>query len=262
MTKLTVVVAKDKKYFQIGSLEKGLKILKLLANHGELTVTQVAKLMGANRSWSHRFLATLKEAGWVEKNENGRYQLTLYIFELGSVVANRLEVRQVARRFMQNLWSISRETVNLGCWDGKAIIHIDKIESLEILRMDTPLGSSAPAYCTGLGKSILSHLPANELNAYFDNTLLERHGPNTITDKTKLMKELDIIRRRGVAVDNEELSLALRCVAAPVFDSQRFPRYALSIAGPSMRLTLKRIKELQPIIKEQSAMLSAILAHA
>ena len=108
--------AKGKKYFQIASLEKGVKILELLAVHEELTVSKVAELMDLNRAGSHRFLATLRELGWVEKNEQGRYQLTFRILELGMAVANRFEIRQVARPFMQTLSTASRETVRRSWW--------------------------------------------------------------------------------------------------------------------------------------------------
>lgn len=253
--------AKGKKYFQIASLEKGIRILELLAVHEELTVSKAAELMGLNRAGCHRFLATLRELGWVEKNELGRYQLTFRVLELGIAVANRFEIRLMARPFMQALSEASRETVNLGYWDGRTVIHLDKIDSLEVLRMDSPLGSVAEAYCTGLGKAILAHLPAGELETYLSGVIFKPHGPNMITDQKMLLKELDAIKCCGVAVDNEELALGLCCVASPVFDYQQYPRYALSISGPAFRLTPERIEALQPIVKAQCENLSAQLGR-
>jgi len=148
-----------KRYYQIASLEKGVKVLELLADQKALTVSQVAVSLGLNRAASHRFLATLKDLGYVEKNDDNRYQLTFRVLELGMKVVNRSEVRQEARDFMQELARISNETVNLGYFDGRQILHLDKIDSCEILRIDAPLGSRTPAYCTALGKAILAHLP-------------------------------------------------------------------------------------------------------
>jgi DNA-binding transcriptional ArsR family regulator len=98
------------KYFFIGSLAKGIKIMELLAEQKQLTVSGVAKLLGSNRAASHRFLATLRELGYVEKDEEDRYRLTFKVFELGMKVANRFEIRQIARPLMQELALAFRET--------------------------------------------------------------------------------------------------------------------------------------------------------
>jgi len=90
-----------KRYYQITSLEKGIKILELLAEKRALTVTQVAEHLDINRAGSHRFLATLRDLGYVEKNEDKRYQLTFRIMEMGMKVADRFDIRQEARKFMQ-----------------------------------------------------------------------------------------------------------------------------------------------------------------
>ena len=179
-----------KKYFHINSLEKGTKVLELLAEKGELSVTKVAEHLGLNRTGSHRFLATLRELGYVEKNQDNRYQLTFKMLELGMKMANRFEIRREARSYMQQLSIAFRETVNLGFRDGLEILHLDKIDSLEILRMDSPVGSRAPAYCTALGKASLAFLPKNELDALLNGVKLKSYGPNTITSKDKLRHEL------------------------------------------------------------------------
>lgn len=238
-----------KKYFHINSLEKGTKVLELLAEKGELSVTKVAEHLGLNRTGSHRFLATLRELGYVEKNLDNRYQLTFKMLELGMKMANRFEIRREARSYMQQLSIAFRETVNLGFRDGLEILHLDKIDSLEILRMDSPVGSRAPAYCTALGKASLAFLPKNELDALLNGVKLKSYGPNTITSKDKLRHELKKIRNQGYAIDNEELAFGLRCVAAPIFDHTGLPRYSISVAGPTMRLTEKRAQQIQKKIK-------------
>jgi DNA-binding IclR family transcriptional regulator len=249
----------EKKYFQIASLEKGIKVLELLAENQELTVTNVADQLGFNRASSHRFLATLRELGYVEKNSDSRYQLTFKVLELGMKVANRFEIRQVARPFMQELASLYNENINLGYWDGRAIVHLDKILSQEILRTDPGIGTIAPAYCTGLGKSILAFLPQEELDTYLDSTELLAFAPRTITTIEKLVTELEKTRAKGFSVDNEELSLGLRCVAAPVFDYSGYPQYALSVSGPTMRMSRKRMQQMQQDVKGVCSRLSTRL---
>ena len=206
------------KYYFIGSLAKGIRILELLVTKGEMTVSQVARHFGFNRASSHRFLATLKSLGYVEKNDNNRYQPTFKMLELGMKVSGQFEIRQAARPLMSELSEASKETINLGVQDGVEVLHIDKIESQEILRMDSPLGSRAPVYCTALGKAILAHLPKEEFEKLLTKVKLKRAGPNTITSRKQFRTELQGIRACGYAVDNEELTRGLRCVAAPIFD--------------------------------------------
>ena len=248
-----------KKYFHINSLEKGFKVLELLAEKEELSVTKVAELLGFNRTGSHRFLSTLRELGYVQKNQDSRYRLTFKLLELGAKVANRFEIRRVARPFMQELASIYNETINLGFWDGERIVHLDKVESQEIFRIDPEIWSRVPAYCTGLGKSVLAFLPQNELDAFLASVKLKSYTPNTITTRKRLKEELQKTRERGFAVDNEELAMGLRCVAAPVFDYTGRPSYAISVAAPAMRITPELMERIQKDVKEIGTKLSAQL---
>jgi DNA-binding IclR family transcriptional regulator len=250
---------KKEKYYQIASLEKGIRVLELLSNQNEMTVSSVATQLGFNRAASHRFLATLRDLGYVDKNANNRYHLTFKIMEMGMKVANRFEIRSEARVYMQELSRAFGETVNLGYWKGQKILHLDKIDSLEILRIDTPLGSWAPAYCTALGKAILAYLPRDELEAYLKSVKLVSHGPNTITSKKIFRQELIKVLQQGYAVDDEELSLGLRCVAAPVFDHTGHVRYALSVSAPSSRMTQETIEKVQQKLRDVCQRLSAKL---
>ena len=149
---------KKEKYYHIASLEKGMRVLELLAQKSALTVSDTARYLGLNRASSHRFLAHLKDLGYVEKDESNRYQLTLKILTLGHKAAQRFKIRRMAAGHMQGLYDTFRETINLGYLNGLEILHLDKIDSVEILRIDTPMGDTAPAYCTALGKAILSQL--------------------------------------------------------------------------------------------------------
>jgi DNA-binding IclR family transcriptional regulator len=253
--------ARGEKYFYISSLAKGIRIMELLADEKHLTVSGVAKALGYNRAGSHRFLATLRELGYVEKDAEDRYQLTFKVLEMGMKVVNRFEIRQIARPFMQELSLASRETVNLGHFDGKGILHIDKIDSLEILRMDSPIGSRAPAYCTALGKAALAALPREEFDRFLARTILKPHGPNTITSKKQFRQAIEEIRTQGFAVDNEELSSGLRCVAAPVFDHTGRADYAISVSGPTARMTPERIDALHPLVQKICRQLSQKLGN-
>ncbi|MDT8379555.1 MAG: IclR family transcriptional regulator [Desulfotignum sp.] len=246
----------EKKYYSIASLEKGIQVLELLAAHGELSVSEAARLMNTNRAGSHRFISTLRDLGYVEKNSSSKYQPTLKIMSLAQKVANRFEIRRLAKPYMHRLSIMYKETINLGLFKNQEIIHIDKIDSMEVLRMDSALGDKAPAYCTGLGKSILAFLPNHELAHYLDTVERKSLAPNTITDRDELLKELSKIRDNRYAIDDEEMTIGLRCIAAPIFDHNHYPAYAISISGPAMRLTHRALENMKADILEISDDLS------
>lgn len=238
------------KYFFIRSLAKGIHILELLSDNEALTVTQVAKMMNINRAGSHRFLSTLKELGYADKDESSRYYLTPKVIELGMKVLDRFEIRKIAHPFLQELSSKFNETINLGYFNGKEVLTIDKIDSTEILRMDAGIGGGEPAYCTSLGKAILAFLPDIQLERYLNTVALTAFTPNSVTSKEKLKEELLQIKENGYAIDDEELSVGLRCIGAPLFDHKGQALHAISISGPSIRFGSKRIEEMQRELKK------------
>lgn len=258
--------SKGEKYYFVSSLAKGLRIMELLAASGEMSASQMASQLSTSRAVSHRFLSTLRDLGYVEKTEAGRFRLTFKIVELGMHKLDSFEIRVTAHPFMQELALAFGETVNLGHWDNGSIVHLDKINSTEILRLDVGMGALAPAYCTGLGKAMLAFMSERLRNAYITSVEMVAMSPNTITTAERLTTELEKIRQRGYAIDNEELSLGLRCVAAPVFDYTGTAVYALSVSGPSLRMTeakMDAIKaKLLPICRQLSRQIGAPEAAA
>jgi DNA-binding IclR family transcriptional regulator len=199
--------------------------------------------------------------GYVEKSEKSRFCLTFKVLELGMKKLDGFEIRHTAQPFMQEMALAFGETVNLGHWDGTAIVHLNKIDSTEVLRLDVGLGALAPAYCTALGKAMLAFLPDRELDDYFQSVEWVAMSLKTITTPEKMKVEIEQIRQRGYAVDDEELSLGLRCVAAPVFDYMGRPTYAMSVSGPTQRMSEEKINairtKLLPLCRELSRQIGA-----
>ncbi|WP_319525926.1 IclR family transcriptional regulator [uncultured Desulfosarcina sp.] len=253
--------SKGEKYYFVASLAKGLRTLEVLAENGEMSASKMAAHLNTSRAASHRFLTTLRDLGYAEKTDEGRFRLSFKVLELGMKKLEGFEIRHTVYPFMQEIAMAFGETVNLGHWDGNAIVHLDKVNSKEILRLDVGMGAAAPAYCTGLGKAVLAFLSDNELNAYLESVSLTAMSPKTIVSVDRLKEEIGRIRRLGYAVDDEELSLGLRCVAAPIFDYTGCPNYALSISGPAQRMTKEKIDAIQaklvPICRQISRQIGA-----
>jgi DNA-binding IclR family transcriptional regulator len=253
--------SKGKKYYYVASLAKGIRILELLAIEGDMSASRMAVHLNTSRAASHRFLTTLRDLGYVEKTQEGRFRLTFKILELGERKLDTFEIRHTAHPYMQEMALTFGETVNLGHWDGMSIVHLNKINSKEILRLDVGLGAVTPAYCTGLGKAVLAFLPDSEFDEYLRTVDLIAMSPKTIVDPDELKNEIGQTRQRGYAVDNEELSLGLRCVAVPIFDYTGRPAYAMSLSGPKERMSDEKVdairSKLIPICRQLSRQIGA-----
>lgn len=251
----------DKAYYKVSSLERGLRILELLAERGSLKVSEVAALLGTHRSAAHRFLATLKELGYVIQDSSARYRLSFRLFEMGIAMVNALGIRQITRPFLEELAEISNETVNLGHWEGEEIVYIDKVKSREVLLMDLAIGTRVPTFCSAMGKALLAYRSEEEIRVFVSSASFKPLTPKTNTEPQKLLRELQLVRQRGYAIDDEEMVLGIRCLAAPVFDYNGRPEYAISISGPKSRLTDQRIHVLSPELKRVCAELSRRLGQ-
>ena len=234
----------ERKYYQIGSLEKGIKILEAIIECGELTVTAAAARLGLNRASAHRFITTLRDLGYVRKNQHGNYEASFKMLELGMKQAGKFEIRRLAKPIMRGLAADFDETVNLGILNQDQVVYLDKVDSREFLRMDSGVGTSCHAYATALGKAMVAFLPEEERQAYVAGLTFTAMTPKTITSHEQFHQELARIRERGYAIDDEELALDLYCIAAPIFDLNGNPPYSLSISGPSRRIrNLKNLPE-------------------
>ena len=244
----------EKKYYQIGSLEKGMKILEAIIDHGELTVTQAANFLEINRASAHRFITTLRDLGYVRKNQHNNYEATFKMLEMGMKQADKFEVRRMAKPAMRDLAAEFDETVNLGVLDNGQVVYLDKVESRELLRMDSGVGTASSPCATALGKAMLAFLPEDEKSTLLNGTELVPITPNTIVDIGRLEKELSKIKRQGYAVDNEELAMDLYCIGAPIFNFNGYPAYAMSLSGPTRRM--KSLKEIPQRLLEATRLLS------
>jgi DNA-binding IclR family transcriptional regulator len=218
------------------TLLKGLDLLELIAARNEISVSEATQLTSQSRTACHRLLATLEAAKYVYKTDERRYRISMKLLNLAGQVNREIPIMQAAKPYLQFISAKFRETVNLGYWDGGKIIHLDKVESNEILTSDPRIGSEAMGHCTALGKVFFAFLDQSAREALLDRYQFTALTPNTITSRMEFMEELAKIREQGYALDEEELSLGLRCVAAPIFDSSNQIIGSLSISAPAARL--------------------------
>lgn len=242
---------------------KTIAILEFLAERGEASLAEICSETSLNKSTGHRFLNALGHLGYVRRTGDGSYGPTMKLAQLGMLVTDNLDLLSEARPVIRELGRETQETIHLAAIDETHLVYLDKVESTRNLRvaMMSRIGSSAPTYCTGVGKALLAFVDEETRDHTLAAEHFEQYTPSTITDREALEKELDRIRTAGVALDNEEHELGVRCVAAPVLDPDGRAVAAISISAPSVRLTDEQIPGYERLLLEATQTLATRLFY-
>jgi DNA-binding IclR family transcriptional regulator len=248
---------------RVQALDRALEILETLATEGKgLGVTELSQRVGLHKSTVHRMLATFAEWGYVEKNpEDDRYKLGMKVIDLGSIYLNNIELKTEALPYLRELREKSRYPVHLARLEDGQVVYIEKVDVINSIRMYSQIGRRVPVHCTALGKAMAAHLSMAEVEDIIKRRGLASITGNTITDKSKFMEELDITRRRGYAVDDEENEAGIRCVAAPVLDYRGKVIAAISTSGPKEVFTYEKIDELKDCVMDTARKVSVRMGY-
>ena len=240
---------------QVQSLSRALKLLNALAVHSQgLSLSEVAGFVGLPNSTAHRLLTTLQNERYVRfESERSLWLIGVQAFCVGAAFVRSRDLVTIARPYMRRLMEQSGETVNLAIADRGEVIYIAQVETQKMMRAIAGPGGRAPMHCSGLGKALLAvaePAAAEKLMAGMD---LARETAHTLVTLDDLRRDLDRVRAQGYAVDNEEIVVGLRCVAAVIYDEHASPLAALSVSGPTARITEQRI----PVLGEAVAGIAA-----
>ncbi len=235
-----------KKWQPVGVLSKTFRLLEIIKDSRlPPNLTELSRRAGLNKSTALRFLAHLEAEGYLRRDERSRYHLGPRLLELGQAAASsQAHLREVARPLLWELWRETQETVNLGILEGFEVAYVDCLESPHDLRLVTNVSMRAVYYRTALGKAIAAFLPEPQLRSLLESVEFQAFTPNTLASPELLLPELERIRRTGYAVDNEESVPGIRCVAAPVLNAEGLPAAAVSVSGPTVRITPDSVPEL------------------
>lgn len=247
----------------VQALDRGLALLAILAEEDGLTLTDLARKSGFSPSTVHRILLTLESRGFVQNDmERGYWLIGIKSFKIGSAFLRNRRVASMGRLTMRELMQATGETVNLGIEDNGEVVFISQVESHDTLRAFFRAGSRGAMHASGVGKALLAEFPEHRVRQICGLRRLERFTEKTRTDLAQLMRELDESRRRGWAIDDEERTLGMRCVAAPIFNEYGEPIAGVSISGPAVRVTLRKLDELGPLVRRAAdAITTSIGGH-
>ena len=249
---------KEKLDGSLKSVRKALQIFELFTiDTPELSISDLVRKLSMPKVSVYRFLRVLMKSSFITQDrQTKKYRLGIKIFELGSIVLRNFDLREVAFPLIVELSKRSGETVHLGVLDNQQVVSIEGVESDQSLRISLPVGKRVYLHSTGIGKAILAFLPEQEVKEIVRQKRLPRFTNNTIIHFEQLMKEIQLIKKRGYAIDNEENEPGIRCIAAPIFDVNKQVMASISISGPSVRIPHSRIAELSSMVTETSQKIS------
>lgn len=242
-------------------IERMFTLIEILSTREEaISLKEISEQSGLHPSTAHRILNDLATGRFVERPAAGSYRLGMRLLELGNLVKARLNVRDAALAPMRELHKLTQQPVNLSMRQGDEILYVERTYSersgMQVVRA---IGGRAPLHLTSVGKLFLASDDPQRLRAYAVRTGLPGQTRNSITELPILERELSKARQYGIARDNEELELGVRCMAAGIYDDQNKLVAGLSISAPADRLDESWLSKLQTTASEISAALGHTL---
>ncbi len=204
------------------SADKLLTVLETMSDLEEpIHLKDLSKRLSMNASTVSRFLAPLQRRGYVEQEADaGRYYMTFKLCGLAANIRSHMDIRNLARPFMRNVAHIFKESSNLVIEEDMSALYIETVRGMsQTIMVMQRIGHIAPLHCTGAGKLFLAGYDVRALDKYIALKGLTAFTETTITKRDDLERELEAIRNRGYAFDNQECEMGSRCVAAPIFSS-------------------------------------------
>jgi IclR family KDG regulon transcriptional repressor len=248
------VTSEDDRY-AVRSVVRALDILIVLSTQGgPVSLADLAKETSLNPSTAFRLLESMRSRGFVRQADSGRgYQLDSRVVDLGSAFLRSVSIWDYARELADQLAEDVSETASVGVLDQGKVLYIAIARGQRELGIQSQSGTRHPAYCTALGKVFLADLPWPEAAAILDAEPMVRLTASTIVEKAAMRKELETIRSRGYAIDDEERNPHVVCIGAAITDHTGRSVAAVSISGPAFRIRERGIDNVARRVTERAA---------
>jgi IclR family acetate operon transcriptional repressor len=231
----------DPEAVTIQSLDRAIVILKALAAGEGMSLSELAAAAGQAPATVYRVLSTFEGHGVVEfQPAQQLWSVGPEAFRIGSAFLMRTSLVEQSRAVMRDLMLETGETANLAIADGAEVVFLSQVETTETIRAFFRLGARGPIHASGIGKALLAYAPPDRIERLIGEAGLPAYTAQTITDRAALMRALAAIRAQGWAMDDEERTEGMRCVAAPIFNEFREAVAGVSISGPTVRVARER----------------------
>lgn len=245
------------------SLHKSLDIIETIAEHGQASIREIAAETGFPPATIRRIASTLVERRYLKQDPIAKtYAISLQFLKLGYRAQEQIDVSAISLPHLRRLMIETEESANLAIQDGDEVVYLNHVKSEKsMLKIFTQLGARAPLYTTGVGKMFLSRWSKSELDSYLQRTDRKSFTPNTLVSRNEIIEELARISKMGCAVDNEEMEVGVRCVAAIVLNHSSQAVAAVSISGAALRITTDRIQYFGEKVKQCALAISYELGY-
>jgi len=237
---------------QVQSVTRAMALLNALSYYGQgLTLSELAKKVGLANSTAHRLLTTLQNERYVRFDaERSAWLIGVQAFRVGSTFVRSRDVVTIARPYMRLLMQREGETVSLAVEDRGEVVYLSQVETQQMMRAICGPGGRAAMHCSGIGKALLAAYSQEQLYKVMPDLSFDRQTSHTLTTPDEFSRELKRVRDQGYAVDDEEVAVGLRCVAAVIYDENSYPLAGLSLSGPTARIPRERVAGLGKIVAD------------
>lgn len=214
------------------SVAKAMELLQALSRAEKpLTLAELTECSGYPKSTVFGLLTTMRAYDVITQTPEGKYALGLRLFEYGRQVERKWDISRVARPYMEHLSQRTGASVMLSICEGGSVITLDQVESREGLRIVSDIGSRLPVFCTSQGKVFLAHMSRAGAENLLRGQSLTQFTPHTITDIPSLLREVEVCRTQGYAIENGEYKIGLRSISAPIYNVGGKVQYTVGIIG-------------------------------
>jgi len=236
------------------SLDRAIRVLDIVAEGDGVSLTHISRRAGLSPSTVHRILATLEQHDLLQQErDRGHWLIGVRTFQIGNAFLRNRKVSEVARPFMRDLMEATGETVSLAIEDDNSAVFIAQLECHSPVRTFHRPGSRVAMHASAVGKALLASQDTRAVRRYLEHAGLPKFTDKTMVDPAAFERELLITRQRGWSLDDEERIIGMRCVGAAIQNEHCEALAAVSISGPTARMTPDRISEWGAMVKRCAA---------
>lgn len=247
----------------IKSLDRAIVVLQRLGEVGGATLSALAGDLGQSPATVYRVLTTFQGRGLVAYDDNTQvWSIGAGTFLIGTGFLRRTSLVESARPVLRALMAATGETANLGIERDGEVLFVSQVETHAHIRAFFPPGSMSQMHASGIGKALLAFMPDDRREAVLAGLTLTRHTDQTLSDHPALARDLDASRARGYAVDADEKTDGMRCIAAPVYDAFGEAVAGISVSGPTSRISDQDIPRLGTEVTAAARNLSIAMGAA
>ena len=245
------------------SVDRTIAILEAVATRSSgMSNAEISRKLHIPKSSASYILRALEKHGYLRReHESGKYRLGLKLLNLGRGALSGVDVREVALPIMRHLVEHTHITSHLAILDGLQAVYVEKVDAPGFIKMDTWIGRRMEVYATSVGKTLAAYLPTEQVEAILRERGMKKRTPMTITNHARLLRELELVRERGHALDDEENNLGVRCVAAPVFNAAGEIEAAVNITGTTQQVNPDTLPRIIDAVKDAARRISSQLGY-